>query len=128
MSAEATRRRALGLLALSLALAMTTWFSASAVVPQLRTEWSLSSMATWFRARRGLALGTIVGALTLGSALPHLVKGLGGLVARFGVADGPLPFPKAVFDPRQARLVFANRSVRLASSGYFSHIPVRWQP
>jgi hypothetical protein len=38
MSAEATRRRALGLLALSLVPAMTTCFSASAVVPQLRIE------------------------------------------------------------------------------------------
>ena len=208
------------MLALSVILSMTTWFSASAVVPQLRVDWSLSSngaawltiavqlgfvagalassvfnvadlhapqvvilagslgaaavnallalaggaaagiplrfatgfflagvyppalklMATWFRVRRGVALGTIVGALTLGSALPHLVNGLGGLdwrvviyatsvltlagglVARFGVPDGPYPFPRATFDPRQARLVFANRGVRLASLGYFGHM------
>jgi MFS family permease len=214
------RSRALGLLAAALVLSMTTWFSASAVVPQLRAEWNLSStgaswltiavqlgfvggalassllnladvfsprsvilvgslgaaaanlllaasggaglgiplrlatgfflagvyppalklMATWFRRGRGLALGTIVGALTLGSALPHLLNGLGGLdwrtviyatsgltlaggvLARFGVADGPFPFPRAVFDPRQARLVFANRGVRLASLGYFGHM------
>ncbi len=214
------RSRALGVLAGALVLSMTTWFSASAVVPQLRAEWNLSStgaswltiavqlgfvggalassllnladvfsprsvilagslgaaganallgaaggagfgiplrlatgfflagvyppalklMATWFRRGRGLALGTIVGALTLGSALPHLVNGLGGLdwrtviyatsgltlaggvLARFGVADGPFPFPRAVFDPRQARLVFANRGVRLASLGYFGHM------
>jgi len=214
------RSRALGVLAAALVLSMTTWFSASAVVPQLRAEWNLSStgaswltiavqlgfvggalassllnladvfsprsvilagslgaaganvllaaaggaglgiplrlatgfflagvyppalklMATWFRRGRGLALGTIVGALTLGSAVPHLVNGLGGLdwrtvvyatsgltlagglVARFGVADGPFPFPRAVFDPRQARLVFANRGVRLASLGYFGHM------
>jgi MFS family permease len=97
-------------------------------------------MATWFRRGRGLALGTIVGALTLGSALPHLVNGLGGLdwrvviyatsaltvagglVARVGVADGPFPFPRATFDPHQARYVFANRGVRLASLGYFGHM------
>jgi MFS family permease len=47
---------------------------------------------------------------------------LGGLVARFGVPDGPFPFPRAVFDPRQARLVFSNRGVRLASTGYFGHM------
>jgi MFS family permease len=214
------RNRALALLAVSLVLSMTTWFSASAVVPQLRAEWSLSStgaawltiavqlgfvagalassvfnvadvfsprsvilagstgaaaanlllatadgagfgialrvatgfflagvyppalklMATWFRSGRGLALGTIVGALTLGSALPHLVNGLGGLdwrtviyatsaltvigglVARLCVGDGPFPFPTAVFDPHQARFVFANRGVRLASLGYFGHM------
>ncbi len=34
-------------------------------------------MATWFRQGRGLALGCLIGALTLGSALPHLVRGLG---------------------------------------------------
>jgi MFS family permease len=214
------RSRALTMLAIALVLSMTTWFSASAVVPQLRDDWGLSStgaawltiavqlgfvagalvssllnvadvfapqsvilagalgaaaanvllvvaggagggvplrlatgfflagvyppalklMATWFRRGRGLALGTIVGALTLGSALPHLVNGLGGLdwrvviyatsgltvagalVARLGVADGPFPFPRAAFDPHQARRVFANRGVRLASLGYFGHM------
>ena len=137
---------------------MTTWFSATAVVPQLRAEWDLGNTAaawltiavqvgfvagalagsalsvadvfpprfvilagalgaaaanlvlvaadgpevgiaarvatgfflagvyppalklasTWFRRGRGTALGIVVGALTLGSAVPHLVNGLGG--------------------------------------------------
>ena len=30
--------------------------------------------ATWFRSARGLAIGTIVGALTVGKAMPYLVK------------------------------------------------------
>ena len=116
-------------------LRLATGFFLAGVYPP-----ALKLMATWFRRGRGLALGTIVGALTLGSALPHLVNGLGGLdwrtviyatsgltlaggvLARFGVADGPFPFPRAVFDPRQARLVFANRGVRLASLGYFGHM------
>ncbi|MBK1789487.1 MFS transporter, partial [Prauserella cavernicola] len=35
-------------------------------------------MASWsVRAARGKALGILVGALTLGSALPHLISGLG---------------------------------------------------
>ena len=214
------RRRALAWLAGALVLSMTTWFSATAVVPQLREEWGISStaaawltiavqlgfvagallssvlnvadvhsprtvilvgaagaaaansllavvdrpalavplrfatgfflagvyppalklMATWFRAGRGTALGILVGALTVGSAAPHLVNGLGGLdwrlvvyvtsaltlaggvVARVTVPEGPFPFPRATFDPRQARLVFANRAVRLASFGYFGHM------
>src|SRR5687767_4642717 len=29
--------------------------------------------AGWFKAQRGLAIGTLVGALTLGAALPHLI-------------------------------------------------------
>ena len=41
----AGRRRALALLAITLVLSMSTWFSASAVVPQLRGEWSLSDTA-----------------------------------------------------------------------------------
>src|SRR5215217_5401104 len=214
------RWRALTLLAVALVLSMTTWFSASAVIPQLRGEWNLSDsaaawltiavqlgfvcgalvssllnlpdvvsprhvilggsigaaivngllevaggaslgiplrfatgfflagvyppalklMSTWFRKGRGIALGILVGALTVGSATPHLVNGLGGLdwsvviyatsaltiagglVAGLAVKDGPFPFPRATFDPRQAERVFANRGVRLASFGYFGHM------
>ena len=97
-------------------------------------------IATWFRAGRGTALGIAGGALTIGSAGPHLVNGLGGLdwqlvvlvtslltlvgglIARLFVADGPFPFPAAVFDPRQIGRVLRNRSVRLASFGYFGHM------
>src|ERR1043165_1258441 len=34
-------------------------------------------MATWFRERRGMALGVLVGALTMGKATPYLVNALG---------------------------------------------------
>jgi MFS family permease len=101
---------------------------------------ALKLMATWYREGRGTALGIVVGALTVGSAGPHLVNGLGGLdrdvvilatsiltvlggvIAWRAVADGPFPFPRATLDPRQAGLVFANRGVRLASLGYFGHM------
>jgi MFS family permease len=101
---------------------------------------SLKAMATWFRRQRGTALGTLVGGLTLGSAMPHLLNGLGGLdwrvvivgtslltltgglVAELGTRDGPFPFPRAVFDPRQIFASFANRGVRLATLGYFGHM------
>jgi len=214
------RWRALAVLAVSILLAKTTWFSASAVVPQLAQEWSLGSsaaawltiavqlgfvtgalgsaaltlpdivaprrlmlfgalgaaaanagllavegpagaiplrfatglfiagiyppamksMATWFRAARGTALGVIVGALTIGAAAPHLVKGLGGLdwrvvvvatsiltvaggvVAIVAGSEGPFPFPRGTFDPRALGRVFADRGVRLASLGYFGHM------
>ena len=46
----------------------------------------------------------------------------GALLVLAGVRDGPYPFPRAVFDPRQAGLVFRNRAVRLASLGYFGHM------
>jgi MFS family permease len=100
----------------------------------------LKAMATWFRRGRGVALGTLVGGLTLGSAMPHLLNGLGGLdwgrvilgtsvltvlggfLAEFGTADGPFPFPRAVFNPGQILVSFAKRGVRLATLGYFAHM------
>lgn len=100
---------------------------------------SFKLIATWFRDGRGLALGVIAGALITGNALPHLVNGLGGVAwetvivtttifsAAGGLAvlplrDGPYPFPPGRFDPRQIGRVFRNRSVRLASIGYFGHM------
>ena len=35
--------------------------------------------STWFRARRGLAVGTIVCALTVGKASPYLAQAIPGL-------------------------------------------------
>lgn len=101
---------------------------------------SLKSMATWFRRQRGTGLGVMVGALTLGSAMPHLVNSVGGvdwrllivvtsamtlgggLVAELAGRDGPYPFPTTTFDPSQLGQVFTNRRVRLASTGYFGHM------
>jgi MFS family permease len=212
--------RALALLAVTLVLSMSTWFSASAVIPQLRREWDLSPstaawltiavqlgfvcgalvssllnlsdivsprhvilggaigaasvnallevaggaavgiplrfatgfflagvyppafklMSTWFREGRGLALGVLAAAIVVGNGMPHLVNGLGGLdwrvviyatsvltltgglIPEFAIKEGPFPFPKATFDPRQAGRVFANRGVRLASIGYVGHM------
>jgi MFS family permease len=118
----------------AIALRAATGFFLAGVYPS-----ALKQAATWFRKARGLALGVLVGALTVGSAAPHLVNGLGGLdtdtvlvvtsvstliggALALLVRDGPYPFPRAAFDPRQARMVFANRGVRLASLGYFGHM------
>ncbi|MCP3909921.1 MAG: MFS transporter [Actinomycetia bacterium] len=101
---------------------------------------ALKSMAGWFRAGRGTAMGVMVGALSLGSAVPHLVNGIGGLgwrsvvvatsvmtmagglVAELVGRDGPFRFPVAVFDPRWATQLFTQRGLRLASLGYFGHM------
>src|SRR2546425_8913594 len=37
---------------------------------------AMKIMATWFREGRGLAIGILIGALTVGSAVPHLIRGL----------------------------------------------------
>lgn len=97
-------------------------------------------MATWFRERRGMALGVLVGALTMGKATPYLVNAvgssnwrlnvlfvsllavIGGLVVLLFVSDGPHALPPATFDLTQIVKVFRNRGVRLASFGYFGHM------
>jgi len=101
---------------------------------------AMKAMSTWFRVERGLALGAMVGALTIGSGLPHLVNGVGGAGWRWvlvvtsaatfigGVVadrlgtDGPYTYPVAPFEPRAVRDAFANRRVRLATLGYFGHM------
>jgi MFS family permease len=97
-------------------------------------------MATWFRERRGMALGVLVGALTLGKATPYLVNAIGssnwrmnvlfvsllaiigGFIVLLFVSDGPHALPPASFDLTQIVKVFKNRGVRLASFGYFGHM------
>ena len=97
-------------------------------------------MATWFQRSRGMALGVLVGALTLGKASPYLVNALGspnwrqniffisllaiagGLIVLVFVDDGPHALPAAKFDWRQATGFLRNRGVRLASFGYFGHM------
>jgi len=215
----AGRWRALAVLSVSIVLSMTTWFSATAVVPELRAEWQLGTgfsawltiavqlgfvlgsvgaslvnlpdivaprrlmllasfgaaavnlcvltgdpwlalaarfltgtflagvyppalklASTWFVRDRGFAFGCLIGGLTLGSATPHLVNAAGGvhwplvivatsaataaggLLVGLLVRDGPYPFPRAVFDPRQIAQVVRNRGVLLASLGYFGHM------
>ncbi|RUV06576.1 MFS transporter, partial [Mesorhizobium sp. M1A.F.Ca.IN.020.03.2.1] len=154
MAADSGRWRVLSLLCLAVVLSLTTWFSATAILPELRQELALGAggeawltngvqvgfvigalgaslvnlpdlvrlsrlmaaaafvaalanasllfhlgpggviaarivtgaalagvyppalklVATWFTRDRGLALGAVIGALTIGSALPHLFR------------------------------------------------------
>ncbi|MGH7384288.1 MAG: MFS transporter [Candidatus Rokuibacteriota bacterium] len=95
--------------------------------------------ATWFRESRGLAIGLLVAALTVGSAAPHLIRGLtdlpwrhtllaASLLASLGalavtqVGEGPHRFPPARFDLRMATAVLRERGARLACFGYFGHM------
>jgi MFS family permease len=101
---------------------------------------AMKILATWFRHGRGLALGVLIGALTLGKAIPYLINGIGspnwrynvavvslfalagGLLVLFFVGDGPFALPGAQFDWKQIGKVFGNRGVRLANLGYFGHM------
>src|SRR4051812_12073607 len=222
MSADlySTRWRVLTLLAFSELLGMSLWFSASAVTPQLRSIWGLTTaqagwlttivqlgfvcgtamaallnladlvpagrlfsvsallgsianaailaspgypgalvcrfltgfflagvyppamkmVATWFRTSRGLAIGVIVGALTVGKATPYLVRAMphvgirpvvltssiGALIASAVVAltyrDGPYPFASRPFSWRQVADVAKIRQWRLATASYLGHM------
>lgn len=102
---------------------------------------ALKLISTWFVQGRGLALGCVIAALTLGSAFPHLLRAMtndlnwmlvvsatsamtviGALImARFAV-DGPHPFARATFDPHKIGQVLRNRPVMLANIGYFGHM------
>jgi MFS family permease len=101
---------------------------------------AMKIMSTWFREGRGLAIGILIGALTVGSATPHLVSGVtalpwretllvasalalvGAVVVQLWVADGPHQFPAARFDIRMAAAVFGERGPRLACFGYLGHM------
>jgi MFS family permease len=216
-----------GLLAVAELLAMTVWFSASAVIPQLTAEWSLSDgqrswltmsvqigfvtgallsavlnladrlaahrlfaasalvaaganaaiplfeagagpilalrfltgfalagvyppgmklVASWCREDRGLGIGILVGALTLGSGVPHLLNALpvfgeggmppwrsvllatsvlAGVAAVLGaivIRPGPFLGKAPPFDWRFAGRVLADRPTRLANFGYLGHM------
>ncbi|MFH1943661.1 MAG: MFS transporter [bacterium] len=217
----------IGLLAAAEFLAMTLWFSASAVVPQLTIEWNMSGtlqswitmsvqigfvlgallsallnladriparrlftisalagaafnlaipafcdhplpmvllrfatgitlagvypvgmklIATWCREDRGLGIGILVGALTLGKAVPHLLNALpilgeGGmppwrsvlaatsslallsaLIAVFFIKTGPFLSQSAHFDWHFSKRVFMDKPTRLANFGYLGHM------
>jgi len=221
VSSETTRWRILVLIATAELLAMTLWFSASAVGPELATIWSLTDaetawltnavqlgfvvgallsatltiadvirpkylfagsafvgagataliagvvdsalpaillrfltgvvlagvyptgmkmMAGWLQEGRGLAIGVLVGALTVGSAAPHLLRAVSGigqprlvLVAAAGIAalggllalayePGPYQPETAPFDPTAIRRIVTDRGVVLANTGYFGHM------
>jgi nitrate/nitrite transporter NarK len=66
IEAPARRLYVLVVLALALVLSMSTWFSASAVVPQLRDEWGLGDgAAAWLTiaVQLGFVAGAVVSSL-----------------------------------------------------------------
>ena len=215
-----TRWRVLGLLGFAELLGMSLWFSASAVTPQLRQIWGLTTAegawlttivqlgfvcgtalaavlnladviparglfsasallgaaanaailaapgyrtalvlrfltgfflagvyppamkmtATWFRSQRGLAIGVIVGALTVGKAIPYLVRAIphvgvrpvvltasvGAVLAALLVGawyrEGPYPFTSRPFSWTHVGDVVRVREWRLATASYLGHM------
>ncbi len=101
---------------------------------------AMKMASTWFRARRGVAVGTIVGALTVGKASPYLAQAIPGLdvaaitlgaslsallaavIVWMGYRDGPYEFPSRAFSWARVRDVVRERRWRLATGGYLGHM------
>jgi len=134
-AANATLLRAHGPLG-AVAARVATGFALAGVYPP-----ALKLVSTWFNRDRGIALGTVVGALTIGSSMPHLFRSLsgaldwrfvvkistlatsaGGVLLWLFAREGPYPFGRAIFDPRQARAAFRDRDLLFANLGYFGHM------
>lgn len=119
-----------------LALRFATGFCLAGIYPV-----GMKIAASWYREGLGGALGYLVGALVLGTAFPHLIKGLGhalpwttvtawlsalavagGAIMYALVPDGPHHPRGTRFDPRALVGIFASRDLRASAFGYFGHM------
>ncbi len=97
--------------------------------------------AGWYAQGLGFALGVLVGALVLGTALPFGLRALGaawpwqavlwvvagcaaagGVLMALAVRDGPHLARAARLSPRALGVVWADRRLRASALGYFGHM------
>jgi MFS family permease len=102
---------------------------------------AMKTMATWTKADRGLGIGLLVGALTLGSGAPHLINAsggigdweyvlylaaalaaAGGIISAIFVRDGPYATRAARFNWRHVGAILRDREIMLANIGYLGHM------
>lgn len=98
-------------------------------------------MATWTKQDRGLGIGLLVGALTVGSAAPHLINAgggipdwqfvlygaavsaaIGGMICFLFVSEGPYAAAAPEFNWKYTAEVVRNRGLMLANLGYLGHM------
>ncbi len=98
-------------------------------------------ISTWTIEARGLGIGLLVGALTLGSASPHLINAAGGVadwrLVLYGAAalaalgavvgwlfvdEGPYRSPAPRFNWKYVARITQQRDVVLANLGYLGHM------
>jgi MFS family permease len=119
-----------------LALRFATGFFLAGIYPV-----GMKIAAGWYQRDLGNALGFLVGALVLGTAFPHLLKGygqtlawetvmlavsalalLGGALMLALVPDSSHLAKGAKFDPRALAVIFRSSQFRASSFGYFGHM------
>lgn len=101
---------------------------------------AMKMAATWFRDRRGLAIGCLVAALTAGKSLPYLLSGIDVLsldiavgvpslmalgaaaLVAVGYRDGPYLVPPRAFSWGLVGSVLRESGVRRATGGYLGHM------
>ena len=120
----------------SITLRLITGAALSGVYPPV-----VKLIATWFQKGRGIAMGIIIGALTVGSAMPHLFRAiaaeanwmfviwasslttfLAGLIFLFFMSEGPFAFARTRFDPLQIIQVLRSKPLTLVNIGYVGHM------
>ena len=121
--------------AFALTMRFLTGFFLAGVYPP-----GMKMIATWFVANRGLAIGALVGALTIGKALPYLIRAIdsanaalvvlsasaGACVAALLIIvfyeDGPHSFERRAFSWNLIGTVVRHRETRLAIAGSLGHM------
>ena len=101
--------------------------------------------ASWYRQRLGAVMGVLIGALVLGTALPHglralagpgggmppwqmvvlgvsVLAALGGFATAWLVPANPDAVPGARITPRALGLIWSDRRLRASVFGYFGHM------
>ncbi len=119
----------------AVSLRFATGFLLAGVYPP-----AMKMAATWFRSARGLAIGTIVGALTVGKAVPYVLKATpaagpaqvvvgasigclaGAVLVALFYRDGPFAFSRRPFSWGLVGTVLRHRETRLATGGYLGHM------
>ena len=149
-SAERFAAWSAGVAALStLALAWWAHTALTAIILRLVTGVALAGVyppamklvAGWWRAQRGLAIGILIGALAVGSAVPMLFRAFvpgtawrsvlvlaavsaaaSGSLFAVAVRPGPFHARSSRLDRHALRRVLGDRAVVLATAGYLGHM------
>ncbi len=119
-----------------LALRFLTGFFLAGIYPV-----GMRIAAGWYERGLGHAIGLLVAALVVGTAFPHLLRGMGaslpwqtvtlavsaiavagGVLMLAFVPDGPHLARSPRFDPRALAVIFHSQRFRASACGYFGHM------